>query len=175
MKQGILIILSGPALTGKSTFLGLINKEIKVLKIVSTDDIRMELYQSYDFKPEREKEIWDLTYQRIEQQLNEGALVALDATLRTIENRGAIVNRFKHFPIVYFAFEKPALEVLLERNRNRKWKQFPEEAIHKMYHDYQFPTDIEKTYYYKVFDVPFNQYSVKIRVITDWLKVNYGS
>jgi predicted kinase len=171
----MLIILSGPALTGKSTFLGLINKEIKILNIISTDDIRMELYRSYDFKPEREKEIWDLTYHRIEDLLNRGSLVALDATLRSIENRGAIVNRFKHIPIVYIAFEKPELQVLLERNRTRKWKQFPEEAILKMFHDYQFPTEIEKTYYLKVFDVPFAEYSDKIRIITDWLIKNYGS
>ncbi len=172
MKQGILIIMSGPALTGKSTFLGMIHKEIRSLQVVSTDDIRIELYRSFDFKPEREKEVWDLTYQRIEKLLQSGMLVALDATLRTIENRGAVVNRFKHFPIVYFAFERPPLEVLMERNQKRTWKQFPKEAILKMFHDYQFPTETEKTYYLKVFDVPFNDYSDKIKEIGEWFKKN---
>lgn len=170
MKSGILVIISGPALSGKSTFLGALGKELKTLKVVSTDEIRMELYHSYDYRPEREKEVWDLAYQRLEDHLRLGDLVALDATLRTIENRGAIVNRFQKFPIVYFAFEKPDLSLLLERNRQRKWKQFPEDAVKKMHDDYQFPTATEKTYYFKVFDVPFMDFSTTIKESSDWIK-----
>ena len=153
MRKGILVIISGLALTGKSTFLGGLMKSISNFQSVSTDEIRMELYQSYAFKPEREKEIWQLAYQRAEDYLKKGFIVSFDATLRTPENRGAIINRFRGWPIVYFAFEKPNLELLLERNSKRTWKQFPEEAIIKMHNDYQFPTESEKKYYYRVYEV----------------------
>lgn len=159
MKKGILVILSGPALTGKSTFLGGLLKGLENLHLISTDEIRQELYQSYDFKPEREKEIWQLAYQRIEQLLRQGQMAALDATLRTPENRGAVINRFRGWPIVYFAFEKPPLSVLLDRNQKRSWKQFPEEVVKKMHDDYQYPTESEKTYYYKVYEVTQENFS----------------
>lgn len=153
MKKGILVIISGPALTGKSTFLGGLMKGIAPLVVISTDEIRQELYASYEFKPEREKEIWQIAYQRVDESLKKGAIVCLDATLRTPENRGAILNRFRGWPILYFAFEKPPLELLLERNQKRTWKQFPEEVIKKMHNDYQYPTESEKTYYYRVYEV----------------------
>ena len=153
MKKGILVIISGPALTGKSTFLGGFMKGISSLLVISTDDIRQELYGSYEFKPEREKEIWQIAYQRVEDALKKGRIVCLDATLRTPENRGAVINRFRGWPIVYFAFEKPPLSLLLERNQKRTWKQFPEDVIKKMHEDYQYPTESEKTYYYQVYEV----------------------
>jgi predicted kinase len=173
MRRGVLVIISGPALTGKSTFLGHLMKSIPTFQLVSTDDIRMELYQSYEFKPEREKEIWQITYQRVEALLNKGWVVSLDATLRTPENRGAVINRFRKWPIVYFAFEKPPLSLLLERNSKRTWKQFPEEAIIKMHEDYQFPTDSEKTYYYRVYEVTQENFNAIIESgVSELLNLN---
>jgi predicted kinase len=169
----MLIIISGPALSGKSTFLEALSKELNTLVIVSTDDIRMELYQSYEYKPECEKEVWSLAYTRLDEHLYNGQLVALDATLRTIESRAIIINRFQNFPIVYFAFEKPNLTLLLERNHQREWKQFPEEAIKKMHEDHQFPTQVEKAYYSKVFDVTRMDFSPTIKTSSEWIKNYY--
>ena len=173
MNSGILVIISGPALSGKSTFLEALAKELKTLAIVSTDEIRMELYQSYEYKPEREKEIWNLAYTRLDEHLYNGHLVALDATLRTVESRATIINRFQNFPIVYFAFEKPNLTILLERNRQREWKQFPEEAIKKMHEDYQFPTLAEKNRYSKVFDVALMDFLPILKKSSKWIKNYY--
>jgi predicted kinase len=153
MQQGILVISSGPALTGKSTFLNGLKKVTKSFVIVSTDQIRYDLYGSYDFNPANEPKVWSTAYEMSETYLKEGLIVCLDATFRTPEYRGMVVNRFKKFPIIYFAFEKPELAMLLERNQKRTWKQFPPSAVEMMFHDYKYPTDSEKTYYYKVFEV----------------------
>ena len=174
MRQGILVILSGPALTGKSTFLGGLLKGLDNMTLISTDEIRFELYQSYEFKPEREKEIWQLAYHRIETCLAKGSIVALDATLRTPEYRGAVINRFRKWPIVYFAFEKPPLETLLERNQKRTWKQFPEAIVKKMHDDYEYPTPSEKTYYFRVYDVTQSTFNYIIQLGIHDLKALNG-
>jgi predicted kinase len=175
MKQGILVIISGPALSGKSTFLGGLKKAIKGFVIVSTDEIRMELYQSYSFDPQKEPAVWELTYQRIESHVNSGDIVCLDATLRTPMYRGQVIKRFAKFPIVYFAFEKPTLEVLLERNKKRYWKQFDEAAIKFMHEEYQFPTESEQTYYYKVFTITQDNATQIVSVGSEFLKALHGS
>jgi predicted kinase len=153
MQQGLLVISSGPALTGKSTFLNGLKKITPSFVIVSTDQIRYDLYGTYDFNPANEPVVWSTAYAEAEKFLKEGLIVCLDATFRTPEYRGMVVNRFKKYPIIYFAFEKPELSILLERNKKRTWKQFPEAAVEMMYHDYRYPTSSEKTYYYKVFEV----------------------
>ena len=153
MRQGILVITSGPALTGKSTFLGGLKKLVKDFMIVSTDQIRFDTFGSYDFNPANETFIWSTAYAQTDTYLKQGFVVCLDATFRTPEYRGMLLNRFKHVPVVYFAFEKPDLAILIERNRKRTWKQFPESAIEMMHNDYRYPTESEKLYYYKVFDV----------------------
>jgi predicted kinase len=153
MRQGILVITSGPALAGKSTFLGGLKKLIKDFVIVSTDQIRLDDFGSYDFNPANETFVWSKAYAQTEDFLKKGHIVCLDATFRTPEYRGMLLNRFKSFPVIYFAFEKPNLETLLERNRKRTWKQFPDSAIEMMHADYRYPSESEKLYYYKVFDV----------------------
>jgi predicted kinase len=153
MQQGILVISSGPALTGKSTFINGLRKITPSFVIISTDQIRYDLYGTYDFNPTNEPAVWSTAYAEAEKFLKVGMIVCLDATFRTPEYRGMVVNRFKKYPIIYFAFEKPELSLLLERNKKRTWKQFPEVAVEMMYHDYRYPTDSEKTYYYKVFEV----------------------
>jgi predicted kinase len=175
MKQGILVIISGPALTGKSTFLGGLKKAIKDFVIISTDEIRMELYHSYAFDPQKEPAVWDLTYQRIEAHLRAGDIVCLDATLRTAMHRGQVLERFPHFPVVYFAFEKPSLEVLLERNKKRYWKQFDESAIRFMHEEYQFPTTAEQSYYYKVFTITQENVTEMVVIGSEFLKGLHGS
>ena len=162
MKKGILVIISGPPLSGKSTFLGKLMKKIPNFKLISTDEIRMELYGSYEFKPEREKEIWQYAYNRVENLLQKGWIVSLDATLRTPERRGAVINRFRGWPILYFAFEKPSLSVLMARNEKRKWKQFSPELVESFHQEYQFPTESEKTYYYRVYEVTQDNFNAII-------------
>jgi predicted kinase len=153
--KGVLILISGPALAGKSTFLDALKSSLSSLHIVSTDDIRDEFFHSFDYVIENEPFIWKTAYQRLHDHLNLGHMVCLDATLRTPTHREEIRTLFQHNPIVYFAFENPPLEVLLKRNQERTWKQFPEDAIRRMHQDYQFPSIEEQSMYAFFAPIPY--------------------
>jgi predicted kinase len=165
----ILVMVSGPALSGKSTLLARISNEVIKMKIVSTDDIRMELYQSYEFKLDKEPEIWATAYKRINQFLEKGHVVAIDATLRTRQLRQEILKRYKDYPILYLAFEKPTLTTLMQRNELRKWKQFSTEVVKKMHDDYEFPSTSEQKGYTKFFVIKRSDLETTIVNIVQWL------
>jgi predicted kinase len=175
MRQGILCIFSGPPLSGKSTFIGGLKKNINTLVIISTDEIRFELAKDYQFRPEMESLVWELAYQRARSALNNGQVVAFDATLINPEYRGKLLLQFPKIPILYFAFVKPDYQVIKERNEKRKWKQIETNALKKMYEDYKFPTESEKTYYYRVFDVTNENFLDTIEVGARFILNLYGS
>ena len=162
MKQGILCIFSGPPLSGKSTLIGGLKKQLSDLVIVSTDEIRFELSRDYQFRPEMESLVWELAYQRARSALKQGHLVAFDATLINPEYRGKLLLQFPQTAVIYFAFVKPAFSLVEARNERRKWKQIDATALRNMYDHYQFPTDSEKTYYYRVFEVTNENFSATI-------------
>jgi predicted kinase len=155
MPQGVLILISGPALAGKSTFLEALSQRFPSIHIVSTDDIRDEFFHSFAYVIENEPFIWKTAYQRIHDHLEEGHHVCLDATLRTATHRQEIKDKFKDVRIVYFAFENPPLDVLLKRNQARTWKQFSEDAIVRMHSDYQFPSIEEQKTFALFFIIPY--------------------
>ena len=153
MRQGILCITSGPPLSGKSTFVGGFLKAMKSIVFISTDEIRFEMNHTYDFMPETESKVWATAYDRTQTALNRGEIVFFDATFSQIMFRGSLLQRFKKYPVIYFAFEKPPFELIAERNEKRYWKKIDGNVLKKLYDDYQFPTETEKKYYYRVYDV----------------------
>jgi predicted kinase len=163
MKQGILCIFSGPPLSGKSTLIGGLKKGIKDSLIISTDEIRFELSKDYQFRPELEKKVWEIAYSRSQASLEQGLVVYFDATLINSDYRGQIINRFRKFPIIYFAFAKPDFSIIEERNNHRKWKQIDPTVLRQMYEAYQFPTPTEATYYHKIFEVTASSFSQSIQ------------
>jgi predicted kinase len=175
MKQGILCIFSGPPLSGKSTFIGGLKKKLSDLVLVSTDEIRFELNKDYTFRPDMEKQVWELAYQRARKAVKEGYVVAFDATLIHPEFRGKLLLQFPNTAIIYFAFVKPPFSVIEKRNEKRKWKQIEASVLKNMYEDYQFPTQSEKTYYYKVFEVTNETFTDTIETGTDFIKNLHGS
>lgn len=175
MRQGILCIFSGPPLSGKSTFIGGLKKQINSMVIISTDEIRFELSRDYQFRPEMESLVWELAYQRARAALSAGNVVAFDATLINPEYRGKLLLQFPKVPVLYFAFIKPDYEVIKERNEKRKWKQIDAGALKKMYDDYKFPTTSEKTYYYRVFDVTNENFLDTIEIGAKFILNLYGS
>ena len=162
MKQGILCIFSGPPLSGKSTLIGGLKKSLSDLVIISTDEIRFELSRDYHFRPEMESLVWELAYQRARFALKQGLIVAFDATLINPEYRGKLLLQFPQTAVIYFAFVKPDFALVEARNERRKWKQIETTALRNMYDHYQFPTDSEKTYYYRVFEVTNENFSATI-------------
>ena len=175
MRQGILCIFSGPPLSGKSTFIGGLKKNISGMVIISTDEIRFELSKDYQFRPEMESLVWELAYQRARSALHAGQVVAFDATLINPEYRGKLLLQFPKIPVLYFAFVKPDYQVIKGRNEKRKWKQIDSIALKKMYDDYQFPTASEKTYYYRVFDVTNENFLDTIETGARFILNLYGS
>jgi predicted kinase len=175
MKQGILCIFSGPPLSGKSTFIGGLKKNLTDLVMVSTDEIRFELNKDYMFRPEMEKQVWELAYQRARKAIKEGQVVTFDATLINPEYRGKLLLQFPNTAIIYFAFVKPDFSIVEQRNEKRKWKQIEATVLKNMYDQYQFPTESEKTYYYKVFDVTNDSFADTIELGTALIKNLHGS
>ena len=174
MKQGILCIFSGPPLSGKSTLIGGLKKNLTDLVMISTDEIRFELNKDYVFRPEMEKQVWELAYQRARNALKEGNVVTFDATLINPEFRGKLLLQFPNTVIIYFAFIKPDFSMIEQRNEKRKWKQIEAGALKAMYDNYQFPTESEKTYYYKVFEVTSESFIDTIEIGTAFIKNLHG-
>lgn len=175
MKQGILCIFSGPPLSGKSTFIGGLKKNLTDLVMVSTDEIRFELNKDYIFRSDMEKQVWELAYQRARRALKEGRVVTFDATLINPEFRGKLLLQFPNTAIIYFAFVKPNFSIIEQRNERRKWKQIDAGVLKNMYDQYQFPTDSEKPYYYKVFEVTNETFTDTIELGTALIKNLHGS
>ena len=175
MKQGILCIFSGPPLSGKSTFIGGLKKNLPNLVMVSTDEIRFELNKDYVFRPELEKKVWELAYQRERSAITDGHVVTFDATLINPELRGRLLLQFPNTAIIYFAFIKPDFSIIEQRNEKRKWKQIDTIVLKNMYEQYQFPTESEKTYYYKVFEVTNESFTDTISLGSEFIKHLHGS
>jgi predicted kinase len=175
MKQGILCIFSGPPLSGKSTLIGGLKKNLTDLVMISTDEIRFEINKDYVFRPAMEKQVWELAYQRARKALKDGHVVTFDATLINPEFRGKLLLQFPNTAIIYFAFVKPEFSIIEQRNDKRKWKQIEASALKNMYDNYQFPTDSEKTYYYKVFEVTNENFTATIESGSALIKNLHGS
>lgn len=175
MKQGILCIFSGPPLSGKSTFIGTLKKQLSDLEIVSTDEILFEMTKEYVFRPEHELRVLTMAYQRARKLLEQGRMVAFDATLIHPEYRGKLLLQFPKTPIIYFAFVKPPFSIIEARNEKRKWKQVEASELKAMYDGYQFPTASEKTYYYRVFEVENENIADTIEAGVTLLKNLHGS
>jgi predicted kinase len=175
MKQGILCIFSGPPLSGKSTFIGGLKKNLPDLVMISTDEIRFEINKDYAFRPEIEKQVWELAYQRARKAIKEGQVVTFDATLINPEYRGRLLLQFPNTAIIYFAFIKPDFSLVEQRNEKRKWKQIEANVLKNMYDQYQFPTESEKTYYYKVFEVTNEAFTDTINLGSEYIKQLHGS
>ena len=69
---------------------------------------------------------------------------------------------------------KPDFSVIEQRNEKRKWKQIEAGALKAMYDNYQFPTESEKTYYYKVFEVTSESFTDTIEIGTAFIKNLHG-
>lgn len=147
MPKALLILLSGPPLSGKSTFLENLKKQLPSIQIISTDDIRLELYGSYDFFEPREPKVWELAHARIAFALERNQISIIDATLRTSAYREAFRSFHEKYPCALIAFEKLSLALLQTRNRQRSWKSFDPKVIERLHAEYLFPVPKEQATY----------------------------
>lgn len=141
--MGILYVLEGVAGSGKSTIAENLRVSEDGAVVISSDEIREELFGS--LSQEDNNRVFDLMFTRTIEALKEQKTVIYDATNLSRRKRAHLYREVKRLSpdsivgiIVLFA----TLETLLERNRNREhYKKVPEEVIKKMYLNMQPPRD----------------------------------
>lgn len=120
--------------SGKSTIANQIPNAI----IISSDAIRKELYGAEEIQGNG-KQVFDLVYKRIGEELTKGHDVVFDATNLTPKARKAVF-RFTAEHIAVFV--NTSLDECLKRNAARE-RKVPEEVIYRMYHNLTCPNKSE--------------------------------
>ncbi len=120
--------------SGKST----IANQIPNTVVISSDAIRKELYGAEEIQGNG-KQVFDLVYKRIGEELAKGNDVVFDATNLTPWARNAVF-RFTAEHIAIFA--NTSLDDCLKRNAARE-RKVPEEVIYRMYHNLTCPNKSE--------------------------------
>lgn len=120
--------------SGKST----IANQIPNAVIISSDAIRKELYGAEEIQGNG-KQVFDLVYKRIGEELAKGNDVVFDATNLTPWARKAVF-RFSAEHIAVFV--NTSLDDCLERNAARE-RKVPEEVIYRMYYSLTCPSKTE--------------------------------
>lgn len=120
--------------SGKST----IANQIPNAVVISSDTIRKELYGAEEIQGNG-KQVFDLVYKRIGEELTKGNDVVFDATNLTPWTRSAVF-RFTAEHIAVFV--NTSLDDCLERNAARE-RKVPEEVIYRMYHSLTCPSKTE--------------------------------
>ena len=86
--QTLLHMLVGPCGSGKSTYAA---KRYKPHEIISTDELRMQLYGEFNHSPEALARVWKLAHGMIKARLAVGALTVLDATNLDPDDRAKVL------------------------------------------------------------------------------------
>lgn len=120
--------------SGKST----IANQIPNAVVISSDAIRKELYGAEEIQGSG-KQVFDLVYKRIGEELAKGNDVVFDATNLTPRTRKAVFR----FPAERIAvFVNTSLDECLKRNTARE-RKVPEEVIYRMHHSLVYPSKAE--------------------------------
>jgi len=143
----MLILISGAPLSGKSTICRKLRKYFgDSSRLLSTDEFRKNMTGSYsDYS--KEYDIWAEIVKVATKNLEKQKIVILDATLRQKDLRLKHIEYYKKYPICLISFEKLPIDVLLERNRQRTWKQLDEATLMKFWDSYEVPDEAELQLY----------------------------
>jgi predicted kinase len=140
-------VLVGPPGCGKSTYAEKLVKEHENTVIVSTDDIRKEIFNSEEIQKKGKKggsTIWGEAYQRMENLLSfEKKNVIFNATCINYQMRQNLISKAQKrkipIHIIYFLTD---LETCLKNNKSRK-RQVPEDILISIYKNIQIPSYLE--------------------------------
>lgn len=128
----IVTIMVGIPGSGKTTYA---NSFLHNATMVSPDKIRKELYGDIS-EQGNPKEIFDIAYKRVNDELNKGNDVVFDATNTTFRRRD-LVNRFRRIGayVVNAVYMNTPLNKCLERNesRNDRSKPVPRDVMEQMF------------------------------------------
>ena len=138
-----LIVLSGIPGSGKSTYCKMYKElyEAQGIKvnIVSSDEIRMELFGKYD-NFENEKLVWEIFRMKAyEHSKEDHSVTILDATTLTNKHRYHYALSYKGlYKQIYLVVMDTPFEKCLEQNKMRpenKW--VPEDVMHSMHNKFE--------------------------------------
>ena len=136
MNKPTLTVLCGLQCSGKSTW-GKSTVKYDNRVVISSDEIRKE-FPAYD-----NQKIFELLYKRMNDYLNEGKNVVIDATNITIKSRAQIFNNLKvncYKDIIIFNIPyEICLERLKIRNKDENSHKVPEEVLRKYYESFEIP------------------------------------
>jgi predicted kinase len=131
-----LIMLCGLPASGKSTLAEVLHvKELAV--VLSSDDLRDELYGDVDHQDDNDKVFIEL-HRRAKLLLNSGTNVILDSTNISSKRRKAIVEEFKKFHCEVYYFSKTFDECVLSDGLRER--TVGKRVIDRMYKSLQVPT-----------------------------------
>jgi len=149
IKEPFVMIMIGPTLSGKSTY---IKQNYSDTKVISRDEIVMEVFGSRDynlaFKEVDHKEVDRVLSLRLKQANSLKENVIIDMTNMVIKRRLSTLNNFdKNFSRIAVVFPILSEEEYNKRNEIRninenKW--IPPFVIKSMIDSYQTPSEEEK-------------------------------
>lgn len=146
-----LIVMSALPGSGKSTWANKYASEHKNVFILSIDEIRFEVTNSYsDFS--KQKKVWKIFNKRLRKlsKANDATII-LDALNDTNEARLNYLHDFPNFDeyvLVYMKKDKTQLQYFNRKRPKNRW--VPEESLKKLYDHFEDVSDEVKKAYNKI-------------------------
>lgn len=135
------LLMSGPAGSGKSTWAKEYIKNNLNTIIISSDEIRYELFKSYWLTKDEEKQIIPEMLRRVQLAASQGIDVIIDVAVCKNKSRTKWYNRLRQYykNILLVIIDVP-LEISLKQNEERD-RHVPEKVIRDMYDMFDEPDD----------------------------------
>lgn len=140
----VLFLTMGAPGSGKSTWVkesGLENYTISPDSIrLLMETPRMDVDGSLYISQKNDKRVWEIVFEILEERMKRGEFVVVDAT----HSRPRLINAYKklakkyRYRVYIVDFRDISLEELLRRNKNRGYKNVPEDAVKNIYYRLQY-------------------------------------
>lgn len=142
-----LVLLSGVAGSGKSSFA---KEYFKDAKVISSDEIRYSLTSSYHVLLKDMNIVYDKMIEETNDffKSNKDITIVLDSTFLDDSRREYFLSRIKGQDKTILIMLRVPLEEIIRRNKNRKEdKVVPEQVIKEMYSRFSYPKQENISHY----------------------------
>ena len=142
-----LVLLSGVAGSGKSSFA---KEYFKDAKVISSDEIRYSLTSSYHILLKDMNIVYDKMIEETNGlfESNKDITIVLDSTFLDDSRREYFLSRIKGQDKTILIMLRVPLEEIIRRNKNRKEdKVVPEQVIREMYSRFSYPKQENISHY----------------------------